>query len=89
MPERYGRLSEVTRCVVDLTELASFRVCMPFSWLDLILSCRILYAHVRILRFHVQLPKKHQSHKIIKTQSSTKRSIDPSILQSIHHSTDR
>jgi hypothetical protein len=42
MPERYGRLSEVTSCVVDSTKLANFRVRMPFSWLDLILSCRIL-----------------------------------------------
>jgi hypothetical protein len=42
MPERYGRLSEVTSCVVDFTKLASLRVRMPFSWLDLILSCRIL-----------------------------------------------
>jgi hypothetical protein len=35
MPERYGALPEVTSCVVDITKLASFRVRMPFSWLDL------------------------------------------------------
>jgi hypothetical protein len=79
MPERYGRLSEVTSCIVDFTKLASFRFRMPFSWLDFILSCRILRAHVRILRFHVHLPIQHQNHKIIKTQSSTKQSNDPSI----------
>jgi hypothetical protein len=35
MPEIFGRLPEVTSCVVDITKLASFRVRLPFSWLDL------------------------------------------------------
>jgi hypothetical protein len=35
MPEIYGALPEVTSCGGDITKLASFRVRMPFSWLDL------------------------------------------------------